>query len=94
MEVTKTLARFVVDSRYADIPEAVRHEAVRSFLNWLGCALGGCRHETIDLALAALRPFSGTAQATVLGRGERLDIMHAALMNGMSSHVRILTIRI
>jgi 2-methylcitrate dehydratase PrpD len=87
MEVTKTLAQFVVDSRYADIPEAVRHEAVRSVLNWLGCALGGCRHETIDRALAALQPFSGSAQATVLGRGERLDIMHAALMNGMSSHV-------
>ncbi|MHB9097399.1 MAG: MmgE/PrpD family protein [Syntrophales bacterium] len=87
MEVTKTVARFVVDSRYADIPKEVRHEAVRSVLNWLGCALGGCRHETIDRALAALKPFAGPAQATVLGRGERLDIMHAALINGMSSHV-------
>ncbi|MHB8909416.1 MAG: MmgE/PrpD family protein [Syntrophales bacterium] len=87
MEVTKTVARFVVDSRYADIPPEIRHEAARSLLNWLGCALGGCRHETIDRALAALRPFSGSGQATVLGRGERLDIMHAALMNGMSSHV-------
>lgn len=87
MEVTKTLAQFVVDSRYADIPKEIRHEAARSILNWLGCALGGCRHETIDRALAALRQFSGPAQAAVLGRGERLDIMHAALMNGMSSHV-------
>lgn len=87
MEVTKAVARFVVDSRYADIPPEIRHEAARSLLNWLGCALGGCRHETIDRALAALKPFSGPAQATLLGRGERLDIMHAALMNGMSSHV-------
>jgi 2-methylcitrate dehydratase PrpD len=87
MEVTKTLARFVVDSRYADIPAEIRHEAVRSVLNWVGCALGGCRHETVDRALAALKQFSGPEQATVLGRGERLDIMHAALMNGMSSHV-------
>jgi len=87
MEETKTLARFVVESRYADIPANVRHEATRSVLNWAGCAVGGCRHETIDRALAALTPFSGPAQATVLGRGERLDIMHAALVNGMSSHV-------
>ena len=87
MEVTKTLAQFVVASRDTDIPQKVRHEAARSILNWLGCAVGGCRHETIDRALAALKPFCGPAQATVLGRGERLDIMHAALINGISSHV-------
>jgi hypothetical protein len=27
MEVTRTLARYVVDSRYADIPAGIRHEA-------------------------------------------------------------------
>jgi 2-methylcitrate dehydratase PrpD len=86
MEVTRTLARFVLDARYADIPEAVRHEGVRSFLNWAGCAVGAARHETVERALAALAPFSGPAQATVLGRGERLDILHAALMNGITSH--------
>ncbi len=87
MEVTKILAQFVVDSQYAGVPEGVRHEAARSVLNWLGCAVGGCRHETIDRALEAVTPFSGPAQATVLGRGERLDILHAALVNGISSHV-------
>ena len=87
MEVTKILAQFVVDWRYADIPEKIRHEATRSVLNWLGCAVGGSHHESIDIALAALTPFAGPAQASVLGRGERLDIMHAALVNGISSHV-------
>ena len=56
-------------------------------LNWLGCAVGASRHEGIDIALAALSAFSGPAQASVLGRGERLDIMHAALLNGISSHM-------
>ena len=37
--------------------------------------------------IAALAPFSGPAQASVLGRRERLDMLHAALMNGISSHV-------
>src|SRR6195952_1796479 len=87
MEVTKVLAQFVVDSRYNSIPDTVRHEATRSVLNWLGCAIGASRHEGIDIALAALAAFSGPAQATVLGRGERLDIMHAALLNGISSHM-------
>lgn len=86
MDVTRTLARFIVEHRYDGIPQSVRHEAARSFLNWVGCAVGGSHHETVERALAALAPFSGPAQATVLGRGDRLDVMQAALMNGITSH--------
>jgi len=31
MEVTRTLAKFLVKHRYADVPAKVRHEAARSF---------------------------------------------------------------
>ena len=73
MEVTRTLANFLVTQRREDVPDRVRHEAARSFLNWVGCAVGACRHETVERMLAALSEFSGPAQATILGRGERLD---------------------
>jgi 2-methylcitrate dehydratase PrpD len=86
-EVTRRLARYVVSARPEDLPAPVRHEARRAILNWVGCAVGGSRHETIEVALAALAPFVGPPQASVLGRGERLDVLHAALVNGMSSHV-------
>ena len=86
MEVTRTLAKFLVNHRYADVPAKVRHEAARSFLNWVGCAVGASRHETVENALAALSEFSGPREATVLGRGDKLDIMLAALMNGATSH--------
>jgi len=86
MEITRTLARFIVKHRYGEIPEKVRHEAARSFLNWVGCAVGASRHETVERALAALSEFSGPREATVLGRGDKLDIMLAALMNGTTSH--------
>jgi 2-methylcitrate dehydratase PrpD len=86
MEVTRTLARFIVNHRYAEVPQKVRHEAARSFLNWVGCAVGASRHETVERALAALNEFSGPREATVLGRGDRLDVMLAALMNGTTSH--------
>jgi 2-methylcitrate dehydratase PrpD len=86
MEVTRTLAKFIVGNKYADVPQKVRHEAARSFLNWVGCAVGASRHETVERALAALDEFSGPREATVLGRGDRLDIMLAALMNGTTSH--------
>ncbi len=86
-DVTRTLARYVIAAKYEDLPAPVRKEGARTLLNWAGCAIGGSRHETLDCAIAALGPFSGPAQATVLGRKERFDVMHAALMNGISSHI-------
>jgi 2-methylcitrate dehydratase PrpD len=85
--VTRLLARYIVSSRYDDVPDGVRHEAARTLLNWVGSALGGARHETVDIAMSAIVPFAGAAQASVLGRHERLDVMHAALLNGISSHI-------
>src|SRR5215467_3310221 len=87
MEVTRTLARYVVNSKAGDIPADVKREGVRSILNWLGCAVGAARHEAVDCALAALTPFAGPPQATVLGREEKIDILNAALLNGITSHV-------
>jgi 2-methylcitrate dehydratase PrpD len=87
MEVTRTLARYIVNARSEDVPKDVKREALRSIVNWLGCTVGSCRHEAVDCALAAIAPFSGPAQASVLGREEKVDILHAALLNGISSHV-------
>src|SRR5664279_278045 len=83
---TLALARFVAHSKIDDVPPPVVHEAKRAVLNWIGCAVGASQHETVNRALAALTPFVGPAQATVLGRHERVDILHAALFNGMTSH--------
>ena len=52
-EVTRTLARYLVGSRFTDIPQAVKHEAARALLNWAGCAIGSSHHETVECALAA-----------------------------------------
>jgi 2-methylcitrate dehydratase PrpD len=86
-DVTRTLARYVVSAKYEDLPAPVRKEAQRTLLNWAGCAIGGSRHETLDIAIGALGPFAGSGQATVLGRKEKLDVLHAAMMNGISSHI-------
>lgn len=87
MNTTRTLAKYIVDSKIDSIPDAIKHEAARALLNWCACAVGGARHETVDNALAAVKAFSGSPQASVLGRKEKLDILNAALLNGISSHV-------
>jgi 2-methylcitrate dehydratase PrpD len=86
-DVTRQLAHWIVNSKPDETTPAVRKEATRTLLNWVACAVGGSHQEAVDMTLSALGPFSGPAQATVLGRKERLDVMHAALANGMSSHV-------
>ena len=85
--VTRELASFVSGSRWNSIPEAVRHEAKRALLNWAGCALGGCRDGSVDIALAALSDYAGPPQATLLGRGGRLDILNAAAVNALISNI-------
>jgi 2-methylcitrate dehydratase PrpD len=65
----------------------VVHEARRALVNIVGCALGGARHEAVDITIAALGPMFGAPDAAVLGRTDRADPLHAALLNGITSHV-------
>ena len=85
--VTRALARYLVTATYDDLPADVRKQGVRTLLNWVGVAIGGSRHETVEIAVSALSPFSGPPQASLLGRHERFDIMNAAFINGVSSHI-------
>ncbi len=84
---THTLASYVVNGRIEDIPGDVRHEALRALVNYTGCAIGGSHDPAVDIAIRALGPYSGKPTAAILGRTERLDPLHASLMNGISSHV-------
>lgn len=87
LPVTRNLAEWIVALRAKDIPDTVRAEGLRTFVNWFGCAIGGADHMTADRAIAALSPFAGAPQAGVIGRQERTDVLHAALFNGITSHV-------
>src|SRR6185503_6399940 len=87
MNETRILASYVVNNRWEDIPADIRHEAKRAIINVVGCAIGGSPHPAVTTAIRALSPFSGERTASVIGRVERLDPLHASLMNGISSHV-------
>ncbi len=64
----------------------VDHEAHRTFMNWFGCAVGAAKHEATDAALAAVAMLQPAAQASVLGRKDKVDMANAALVNGITSH--------
>jgi 2-methylcitrate dehydratase PrpD len=87
MGTTEDLAGWLVASRPDDIPADVVHEARRALINIVGCALGGARHPAVDITIGALGAMFGPPDAAVLGRPERADPLHAALLNGITSHV-------
>ena len=84
--VTQTLAAFVANHKSRGWSDAVDHEAHRTFMNWVGCAVGAAHHETAAAALGAVQALQPAAQSSVLGRSERVDMASAALINGISSH--------
>ena len=84
--ITRQLAEFVATHPSRGWSDAVDQEAHRTFLNWLGCAVGAARHEAVDAALAAVQVLQPAPQATLAGRPERVDIASAALINGIASH--------
>ena len=86
-EVTAYLTEYALTAPVGSIPDDVRHEALRSFVNILGCTVGGCRHDAVDRTWSALAPFAGEAHATLIGRQSKSDALTAALINTLASSV-------
>jgi 2-methylcitrate dehydratase PrpD len=77
------LGRFLAETRRSDLPASVRHEAKRSVLNFIGCALGAAREPAVDIAVQVLQKLSAGGDASLVGRSERLDIASAAFVNAI-----------
>ncbi|CDS50745.1 MmgE/PrpD family protein [Polaromonas sp. CG9_12] len=87
--ITHILAEFVANHPgflSGGWSDAVDHEAHRTFMNWLGCAVGAAHHEAAEAAVAAVMFLQPAPQATLPGRPEKVDIASAALINGITSH--------
>lgn len=84
---TQILARFITESRFETLPEALRHEGRRSILNHIGCALGVARDPAVITALDIMRESSGKPVASVYGQREKLGVMEAAFVNAIASNL-------
>jgi len=85
--VSRALCDFLAACRYEDLPVEVIRSARRGILDWLGCALAGSSHPSLEPLLAVLGKLSGRAEGTVLGRRLKLGIADAAIANGYMGHV-------
>src|SRR5262249_61865581 len=78
---TRRLVEFALSVESRDLPDAVRHEATRSLVNFVGCAVGGSNHESVECAQRALAAISGPAAASIIRRTQITDVLPAALLN-------------
>lgn len=84
--VTTELVSAVIMRELADIPEETAHEAKRLLLDFLGVGLAGSREDSGRIAADFAASIGGVAQATLLGRGQRVPALHAAFANAIASH--------
>ena len=81
---TGPLVEFALALNSSSLPAPVQHECRRALLDAIGCIIGGARHEIVERAHHALHEFTGPATTSLLGRSERTDALHAALLNGLA----------
>lgn len=84
--VSQALAGLVAGTSWPDIA-AQQHEAKRSILNFFATAVGSAHDPAVTIALQTLVPFSGAATSSIIGRGERLDVMGASFVNAISANL-------
>lgn len=86
-QTTQRIAHFIRDTVIDDLPAEVQHEAVRSFVNWVGCAMSGAQHPATQIAMQVSREFAGAPAATLLGQSRNLDVLNTAFINCLASSV-------
>ena len=87
MGTTEQLARFIMETTPAEIPDSVLHEGKRAFINYLAVALYAARDPSLDILLDVFREEGGRRNASVMGTGIRTSLQNAALANGYLGHL-------
>jgi 2-methylcitrate dehydratase PrpD len=87
VSTTAELSEFVAQLRPEHMPDEVLHQAKRCLIDWLGVTLAGSADPSAAVLCATADQLGSTDQATVIGRGRRVALPWAALLNGFMSHV-------
>lgn len=79
---TRSLADFVVDVSFDDLPDKVVKKSKRIILDTIGCALGGYTTEIGVIAINYINSLGGHPECTVIGNGKKTSNVNAAYANG------------
>ncbi|GAB7386460.1 MmgE/PrpD family protein [Bacillaceae bacterium] len=86
MGLSAALARFIVGTKYEDLPQNVVEFTKLCILDWLGSALAGKGKPPVQMIKAMIEEMGGSPQSTLV-TGGKSSVLNAALVNGAASHV-------
>ena len=81
--IVKELSTYVADMRYEDIPAEVVQQTKRLLIDTIGCALGGYRSPTYEIAQSIAAEVTSTRAATVMVSGLKTSADLATFVNGV-----------
>jgi 2-methylcitrate dehydratase PrpD len=86
MSATKTLAQFIVDTRYDQLPDAVVDAAKVAILDGVANMLGGSTQDLAAIIGQYVKSLGGTPACAVIGWGFKTNAPSAAFANGVFGH--------
>jgi 2-methylcitrate dehydratase PrpD len=85
--LTSSLAKYAATLQFADLPEAVVHEAKRALIDHIGVAVAASGEPSVDALVRVSARLAGSGSYTVIGRRETASMPYAALTNGFAAHL-------
>src|SRR5262245_60432597 len=82
MDETRTLARFVAETTFADLPRRLVDNLTIAVLDTFAAALVGTRQPWAQRIVAVVQDLGGAPEASVIHHGWRTDVARAAFANG------------
>ncbi len=83
MNETRTLARFVAKTTFADLPRRLVENLKITVLDTCGAALVGARQPWAERIVAVIRALGGAPEASVIHQCWRTDVARAAFANSV-----------
>jgi len=85
--ITDTVAKFIVEADYNQIPEVGVSTAKKAILDCIGATIAGSVTPEVNIIEEYLKEIGGVPEVTAIGRNLRTSAPQAALINGVAGHV-------
>ena len=81
--ISRQITEFAINLKYEDLPKEVVNEVKRYLYDSIGCAFGGYHTKDVNIIRDIYYDMAGKAEATVIGFGDKIPAVNAALVNSL-----------
>lgn len=78
---TQTIADFVVETNFRNLPGNVVHDTKRIILDTIGCGIGGFFLDKGKIVIDVVREMGGKPESTIFGIGDKVSCANAVFAN-------------